>query len=806
MYSRPKSVFSICSLTLSLTTTTRDNYNNQHDDKKKTLRCQGYQTGRNNMISFFVDTILPWESSVNRRKRTVATAAESSSRRRDKLRLLATVLSFRFIYLLLMAISCHLIPEHNPGDDVLRFDMRLSISVEGGGGRTNELVDGTNQKDHHNDEGCFCLSGDVCDDNLVSSRPNNIEGDDIIYGCAIYWNDFVNGMDINNTNAASNVTMTRTTRNIRRRIWNFLLSPVTKWDAARFLTLAVRPDVRDPVVPTVSSSSSSSSSLSTQDDPLSLMSSFSTSEQAHAFLPMFPCVIRTLALWYASSMPTFLRPYLVPPTFEGTVTLMGYLFNNIACSIVIILCMYELTPSSLCAAKGNIISTVGSDYEYTQKEKDHNHRSNKSDSSTTISSLPDPQHTAWVTCIVVGLWNPATVFFASNYSESFFCATTLVGHVCMQNMKHQQRLQLQRQLQGHRGMEIFWWILAILSWMIGSYTRSNGTIHCLWLIQDSIAESIFLYDTNRRSQHRTTSIINLVPSMMMIIGRCIIGVALVAFPVRYHDWNGYHRHCSNYIHKDSNGLEPDWCHYLDGEVGSNIKNSTGAMIFGKHGIFRMPFSLYGYVQEKHWNVGLFRYYTFNQIPNFLLATPVMVICFAGVFSWIYWSLVVDYGKGKLPTSMYMLLVGWPLYALPESVSFSSSVNSTMSTKNHAPEDGSLSLEVSSSSYLVHNPRLLGHYAILSVLGLVGLLIAHIQISTRMIFSSSPAIWWFLTYCMLLPPPSSSSSSSDDESDLNKTKETLLRSRIPATNVWCCGYCILFMILGIILHVNFLPWT
>jgi len=483
------------------------------------------------------------------------------------------------------------------------------------------------------------------------------------------------------------------------------------------------------------------------------------------------------------------------------VTLMGYLFNNIVCSIIIILCMYELT-TLLCTA--NRSDYEDGEYKNTKKENDQNHRSNQSDSSTTTtstSSSSDRPNIAWTTCIVLGIWNPATVFFSSNYSESFFCAMTLFGHVCMQKMK-QQQLQRQR----HPGGRIFWWILAIWSWMVGSYTRSNGTIHCLWLIQDAIAELILLYDTNRRQQHRASSIItNIIPSIMMILGRCIIGVALVAFPVRCHDWTGYHRHCSNYILKYSNGLEPDWCHYGGGKVDSNINNNIGAMVLGKHGIFRMPFSLYGYVQEKHWNVGMFRYYTLNQIPNFLFATPVMVLCFAGVFSWIYWSLVVDYGKGKLPKSMYMILVGWPLYALPKSVSFSSSVDSANNTKDQ-PKDSSLSSEVSSSC-LVHNPRLLGHYAILAVLGLIGLLIAHIQISTRMIFSSSPAIWWFLTYCMLLPSSSSSSSSSDDDSDPNKTKSSLLRSLIAATkNVWCYGYCILFMILGMILHVNFLPWT
>ncbi len=220
---------------------------------------------------------------------------------------------------------------------------------------------------------------------------------------------------------------------------------------------------------------------------------------------------------------------------------------------------------------------------------------------------------------------------------------------------------------------------------------------------------------------------------------CLLGAILVFLPVRYHDWQGFWRHCHENV-----SVQPWWCQ-------QEVESST--------------FSLYGYTQRQHWNVGFFRYYELKQIPNFLLAAPILGLSIAGVVQWTRGSLL-EYGKGKLPTTWKILLVGWPIHALSESVSLKPK-NTTLGTK---PCD-----------WLLYNLILLGHYAILAILTLVGLVIAHVQISTRMICSSSPAITWFLTYCHL-------------------------QDHNPRLRQFAGGYTILYMILGVILHVNFLPWT
>ncbi|XP_024941321.1 GPI mannosyltransferase 2 isoform X4 [Cephus cinctus] len=44
---------------------------------------------------------------------------------------------------------------------------------------------------------------------------------------------------------------------------------------------------------------------------------------------------------------------------------------------------------------------------------------------------------------------------------------------------------------------------------------------------------------------------------------------------------------------------------------------------------------YSHVQSRYWNVGFVKYYEFKQIPNFILAVPVLYIMLAGSFRYLY---------------------------------------------------------------------------------------------------------------------------------------------------------------------------
>jgi len=606
-------------------------------------------------------------------------------------RTIIAILIFRTWYLSAMAISCHLIPDHNPGDGVLRFEMRL------------DDVDG-----------CFCLRGHACDKIIKYKDMHESKNEDSS-------SDSLLSDEDGNFVPTSFIPTT---------VWKFFLEPLTKWDAARFLNLAVKPSLRDPqpLLTTTTTTTIASS-----------VTSWETSEQAHAFFPLFPWIIQQFSLFLYYALPS----QLLPPTFESLVVLSGLLFNNFICLIVATMALYELTILVM-TRKEHAITRLQQQKQQQQQQENNNH------------------YVATVVCLVFGIWNPALVFFVTNYSESFFATTTFLGHIC-----------IERSTKNHDS--ILWWLMGICCWMIGSYTRSNGTLHCLWLLQHGLSRILLLLRNTSILQQPNTTATNLAfLSRTIMIGiQSIMGAYFVALPVRYHDLKGWERHCV-----DAAEVRPEWCNH--GNEGSSALNFSS--------------SLYSYIQDKHWNVGFFRYYEWKQIPNFLLAAPILMLSAAGVYRWIYWSLVTDYGRGKNPSSYKMILFGWPLHALSESVSCNGGViestrivdSSTPSSMRKINSTNDIVLSLSSRDLLIENGSLLGHYAILAILTLIGLVIAHVQISTRMICSTSPAIIWFISFCLLKP--------SDKEGSVSRLSQL----------VW--SYVVLYMILGVILHVNFLPWT
>ena len=128
---------------------------------------------------------------------------------------------------------------------------------------------------------------------------------------------------------------------------------------------------------------------------------------------------------------------------------------------------------------------------------------------------------------------------------------------------------------------------------------------------------------------------------------------------------------------------------------------------------------YGQVQAKFWNVGLFKYYELKQLPNFILAAPVTYIIMKG--------------------------------CLAESKILSRT----------------------------RDKRLLVYYMHAVLLTLICSISINIQVVTRLIASSCPALYWICA----------------DMMKTSRTKSKLIRS-----------YFLTYFILGVALHPNFYPWT
>lgn len=153
--------------------------------------------------------------------------------------------------------------------------------------------------------------------------------------------------------------------------------------------------------------------------------------------------------------------------------------------------------------------------------------------------------------------------------------------------------------------------------------------------------------------------------------------------------------------------------------------------------YALPTS-YSYIQDTHWNVGFFRYYEVKQLPNFFLALPVIVMSLASIGSYIY--------KCK---------------------------DALIETNNVR-------------AWLDSKPMMFMPYCLhLLFLVTYGIGTVHIQVLTRMIYSSSPILYFFLArylghYLVL--------------------KQTSFCFKLLLT------YHMVYFVIGTAVFSNFYPWT
>ena len=124
------------------------------------------------------------------------------------------------------------------------------------------------------------------------------------------------------------------------------------------------------------------------------------------------------------------------------------------------------------------------------------------------------------------------------------------------------------------------WV-AMVMFMLAGYTRSNGillvgyVLWYYWLQLLSPANSILM--------------------ILSIIARSLVQVSMVISSFVLFQLMAYQLFCHNIP------TPMEWCGHT------------------------IPIS-YSYIQQQYWNVGWLRYYQVKQIPNFLLASPTIIMC------------------------------------------------------------------------------------------------------------------------------------------------------------------------------------
>ncbi|XP_064635508.1 GPI mannosyltransferase 2-like [Lineus longissimus] len=205
---------------------------------------------------------------------------------------------------------------------------------------------------------------------------------------------------------------------------------------------------------------------------------------------------------------------------------------------------------------------------------------------------------------------------------------------------------------------------------------------------------------------------------------------------------------------------------------------------------------YSYVQNHYWGVGFLSYYTVNNIPNFLLALPIVILCSCAVMEY--------YMRNK----KYVLTLG--LYAELKEPSNQKKDEDATDTENELG---------------FYSHRCFIYIAHLAALMLFGVTVAHIQIITRMLCSSCPVIYW---YAAMLMTPGHKPGDLYNEYDVmkrakkEKTIETAKNSDCNLDNLLTdqiinlrqnntsskliIVYFLTYCVVGTLMFCNSLPWT
>ncbi len=174
---------------------------------------------------------------------------------------------------------------------------------------------------------------------------------------------------------------------------------------------------------------------------------------------------------------------------------------------------------------------------------------------------------------------------SSVYTESSFSFFILLG-LYLYQLSHRMH-----------SISLFSQLLAAICFAFATSFRSNGILTAGFFVYDSLKYTFWNYHSQS------------LVSRCKLFCRHICCIASVFLPYILFQYYSYLMYCTSRnenLVAAANGLEylqthHPWC------------------------LATVP-HLYNYVQSKYWNVGLFKYYTMNQIPNFLLAFPV-VCCF-----------------------------------------------------------------------------------------------------------------------------------------------------------------------------------
>ncbi|XP_063903412.1 GPI mannosyltransferase 2 [Zophobas morio] len=327
-------------------------------------------------------------------------------------------------------------------------------------------------------------------------------------------------------------------------------------------------------------------------------------------------------------------------------------------------------------------------------------------------------------------FNPASVFFSAPYTECLFSYLTFRSMLnCV--LLYKKYCDIHSHLQVRD-------VAYILPICLSTVTRSNGVLNigflmyviiCLYLEKVKLKKQIF-----DKLLHTCKFI-----TLAIILG-CLCILPFILFQVY-----GFQMYCTDFISE----LPPTVLQHKDIEkfvLPGSFSKHQQAWCFNK-----LPLS-YSYIQSYYWKVGFLQYYELRQVPNFVLAFPIVFILLEGAFQFLK----------KVPRDIVKI---FNFNLLQHTFKRKSKLNPAMNV------------------FIIHA----------TALTLFCVTNIHVQVTTRMLCSASPVLYWFCA-CHVC--------------DLSK--ETLFKEiiyiRYYKREHLIIVYFLSYFVIGTVLFCNYLPWT
>ncbi|XP_048468959.1 palmitoyltransferase ZDHHC18-A isoform X1 [Rhincodon typus] len=348
---------------------------------------------------------------------------------------------------------------------------------------------------------------------------------------------------------------------------------------------------------------------------------------------------------------------------------------------------------------------------------------------------------------------PANVFMSAAYSESMFVLLAFGGML---------------------NLEKGWLVTSCILFSLSAAVRSNGIVNAGFLLYSQLRVcSLYVrHKTKVMEKDSYRSWLNLILRSVLLVAA---GTAMIVLPFVLFQYYGYLTFCKSTVNP---ALDiPQRLLQLAGNKGYRVPDKETDPPVWCHRQYPI---IYSYIQDTYWNVGFLRYYQLRQLPNFLLAFPVVAL---GM--WAAWQYVII-------DPWYCVQLGLTRRKLLEKIEQDSKLYSSFHTDRVFV-------------YVVHATLLL----------VFGICFMHIQVLTRFLASSSPILYWFSAHLLQKVEPGHLAQDSATSIYCNKfgifprnQLTTLLQdwSGYSLTARCILGYFLLYWLLGLVLHCNFLPWT